>query len=583
MWQRAGRLLWNVTKSTTGYVTQVLAYTYPTSIPTMKQLYQHTTARVTGGLKKFLTQYVLAKQKTAKWFQSEWFPVPTSIPANVAENELTSIFTRSLPPTKPVRIDPRIRSAAMILAQQIGKLETPMLLEEWLNRFPPVRRKQLAEAYNQPLSSTVEFFQKIEQLDEPKQPRAIQARVDSFKVHLGPWIAQFELMCRQRLPIFVKGLDGKAKAETLDRLRDRSLWALEIDFSRFDRSLTTELLEATEHLIYRHCLPPAVAGAMSLQLRNHVKTRNNASYTVDGTRMSGDVNTSLGNCLVVASLMLAQGLPLNSFVVEGDDMIASITEREKSRLCPSMLTDAGLDPKIRIIPQEESEFCSRRLIRTMFGPRLCRDPRREIRRVGYSIHGETERDKLLRGAQEWAGIPMMGPLYESALGTPVTPISDITRGEFAQVWGIDHDAQIKFETDPIFRHEYAIEIASPDAPATGDSHSALQGVTRARPERDEPVPLCPGQLGLGPSGCEGQDVRDVPPPGSSEGSVQGSSGNDVQRGSAYRRRLRRKRQCSDIPRNRGTVSQKHDTRVEGQHSGSPTQQGNEAKMVGDSK
>lgn len=577
-WQRCGKLLWKITNK----CTEVLAYTYPTSLPTIKQLYSHTKAKVSGGLTRFLTQYACAKIKEARWFTSTWYQVPTCIPANVAENEITSIFTRSLPPSTAVSIPQKVTDAALFIASVIGKVESPMDFDEWLSRFDQHRRTQLREALDRPLSTTVEYFQKIEQLDEPKEPRAIQARVDEFKAHLGPWIAQLEHTARDRLPIFVKGLDSVAKAEKIDQLRQRSTLSLELDFSRFDRSLSQELLLATEHAIYRHCLPKNIARAMTLQLRNHIRTRNNASYTVDGSRMSGDVNTSIGNCLVVASLMIAIGLPLSAFLVEGDDMIASITHKEKKSLNLQLLEDVGLTPKVRIVPHEESEFCSRRIIHTVQGPRSCRDPAREIRRIGYSINSETDREKLLRGVQEWAGIPMLGPKYETAAGLPVTPIPIETREEFAQVWGYDHDTQVRFETDPVFQHEFAIQIAAPDATPSRDSHSALQGAPRISRSRNETVPVRTRVVRTTPPRREGQDVRDVQTARTRESPIPRGCGHDDKRRSTDRRRLRRTRRGTVVPGHSSPVAQEHDSCMERLNPQRSAQQSDEAEVVGNS-
>ena len=212
-------------------------------------------------------------------------------------------------------------------------------------------------------------------------------------------------------------------------------------------------------------------------------------------------------------------------------------------------------------------------------PRLCRDPRREIRRTGYSIHNETQKEKLLRGIHEWAGLPMFGPLYQSAANESITPISSATREHFALIWGISQDEQRKFEEDPDFRAEYAQEIASPGAPPTGDRYRPLQGTLGPREQRNNAVPIRSGVKRTTTSRRPRSDVRDVPTSRSCSSAVQSSSGDDNQRGSANRRRLRRKRCSTNVSRDSSIVPEKHDPRLEGLRVGGTPQPSDEAKVA----
>lgn len=578
-WQRAGRILWSITGPIRRPTVCVMSYVWMITTAQMIAAAKSARVRIVGGLARLRAQYALAKQKEPRWFTSSWFPVPTCIPANVPENELASIFMRAIPPDKPIKVPQIITEAADLLARKIGKIEAPLDIEEWLSRFDAKRREQLREAGLKPPNALVEFFQKIEQLDECKHPRAIQARVDEFKYAAGPWIAALEHRCREQLPIFIKGLPPEERALKIHELNQRALTAFELDFKRFDRSLSTDLLKATEHRIYNYCLPPEIAKLMTMQLTSKVRTRNNACYIVDGTRMSGDVNTSIGNCLIVACAMLAMKLPLDSFLVEGDDMLAVITDAEKNRVDLTILEELGLGPKPKFIDTNQAEFCSRKLIPTINGPRLCRDPRREISRTGFSIHSETDKDKLIRGVNEWQGIPMLGPMYEELANLPITRIIPEARIQFETAWGISQDEQQKFEKDPIFRAEYAWEIAQPYAPPTRDRYCPIQGAAQDGDRGNVEIPVCPGEQRPGTPGCPGPDVRDVQAEGTSESPVSGSSGDDSKRGGSHRSRLRRKRRDTVVRRHRCSISEEYDSSVEGQHSERTSQSRDEAKVA----
>lgn len=580
LWSRAGLLLWNVCTLT--WVVSVMAYTMPTSHQRMRTLYNHSRARVVGGFTRFMRQFTHVPNKMARWFQSRWFNVPTYVPANNYENELTSIFNRSMPPDQKVVISPSIRTAARRIAALIGPVNAPLDFDQWVSRFTPQRQAQIRAARLQPLNASVEYFQKIEQLDEAKEPRAIQARVDEFKATLGPWIAALEHQAREQLPFFVKGLAPSEQAKRIAELGNLSENALEIDFSRFDRSLSAPLLLETEHLIYEQCLPASVAAMMRKQLSNHVRTRNNASYMVEGTRMSGDVNTSIGNCLVNACLMLATGIPISHFIVEGDDMLAALDNKTRDNMDIGILASAGLTPKIKILPFGEAEFCSRKVIRTTLGPKRCRDPRREIRRTGFSIHSETESEKLTRGVLEWEGIPMFGPLYQTLSGLPITRVSNQAREDFERCWDVSRDEQIKFETDAEFRERFAAQLAAPDARPPRDGISKVQRAVRPSDERHLTDAVRPGKCRTATPGRQGQDVRDIPPKGTSQGAIQSGGGSDGQWGSAYRRRLRRKRLRAELPGHSSVVSKEHDPRLERLNPHGTAKQGHETKVANNS-
>lgn len=279
--------------------------------------------------------------------------------------------------------------------------------------------------------------------------------------------------------------------------------------------------------------------------------------------------------------MQAIGIPLGRLKVEGDDMIAAITPTIRDKLDMSLITEAGLQPEYKVLPMDEAEFCSRRIIDVDGTPKLCRDPRREIRRTGFSIHNETQREKLLRGIHEWEGLPMFGPLYQSAANESVTPISSATRASFALAWGISQDEQRKFEEDHDFRAEFAQEIASPGATPTGDRYRAIQGTARPSSKRNHTVSVHPRVERITTPRRTGQDVRDVPSAGSCESAVSSGSRDNNERGGTDRRRLRRKGRSTKLPGDSCIVPKEHDPRVEGLSSGSSTQQSNEAEVACD--
>jgi hypothetical protein len=106
------------------------------------------------------------------------------------------------------------------------------------------------------------------------------------------------------------------------------------DYSSFESHFKKDLMEDCEFLLYEHMLSSTAEGAYAMNLirtviggKNHVKVLN-GHYAVDATRMSGEMNTSLGNGFSNLMFMLftLQELGITDFdgVVEGDDALFGI-------------------------------------------------------------------------------------------------------------------------------------------------------------------------------------------------------------------------------------------------------------------
>lgn len=581
-WRRVGRLLWSVVLTTTTVITAVATYTMPISQREILELSRNANARVRYNIASFKAKFARVRHRAVRWLTSRgWHDVPTCVPSRDTSNELVSIFRRAFPPRKKITIDPAITHAAEELARLIGPIETPTDFDEWVSKFRPVRRSQITEALLLPENERVEYFQKIEQLDEVKDPRAIQARSDNFKARVGPWIHALEHRVRERLPILVKGLSETDKARYIQTLRQRANNVVELDFSRFDRSLSVELLSATEHLIYRRVLPSNVADLMAKQLHSTVASRNGAVYYVDGTRMSGDMNTSIGNCLVVACLMRALGMPLGSFIAEGDDMLAVLTDKEVGNIQTQLLRDAGLEPDMHVYPLNCGSFCSRYDINTANGPKRIRHPFREITRFNYTLNGEDDDARNARGVLEWAGVPMLGPLYELISDKPITPVTDEARVQFAFLFGITQDEQQAFENDPDYRQRFASTYATAYTDRPRHGYSPIQRTTWPGSARQQALPVCTGRHGPSSSRLPGTDVRDVPTERSSASTVQSGSGNNSQRRGSDGRRLRRQGRHSNVHRNGRIITKDHESCVARLHADCASCPGDETEVAGD--
>jgi hypothetical protein len=112
----------------------------------------------------------------------------------------------------------------------------------------------------------------------------------------------------------IKGLNALESARVLRQKWDmfRDPVAVGLDASRFDQHVSLDALR-WEHGIYLECFKQAkhrrrLAELLKFQEVNYCvgyTPDGKLEYTVVGTRMSGDMNTSLGNCVLMCSMIHA--------------------------------------------------------------------------------------------------------------------------------------------------------------------------------------------------------------------------------------------------------------------------------------
>lgn len=222
--------------------------------------------------------------------------------------------------------------------QPLGAVDTSV--DYWLDHtnYPLWRRDQLRKTYDEYTSVGLsraklyknKSFMKSEQYGEFKYPRAINSRSDEFKCLVGPIFAliEHELF---KLHYFIKKVPVKERPRTiLDRLYSLGARYMASDYTAFEALFTPELMRSCEFQLYSYMVKNLEGGADWL---GHVKRamlgRNVCSFktfdvAVDGTRMSGEMCTSLGNSFTNLMLTLyithCYGLEVDGFV-EGDDGI----------------------------------------------------------------------------------------------------------------------------------------------------------------------------------------------------------------------------------------------------------------------
>jgi hypothetical protein len=322
------------------------------------------------------------------------------------------------------------------LATTNGKV-SPISDQEFLEYYGGAKRK-CYEAAVESLKDTplevrdcrVKVFTKDEYRKPGGAPRAIQPRSPRYNVKLGRYLKSLEHEIFHAIDkIFDPSEDHKTVAKGMN-MNERgaeiaSMWgryadpvAVGLDASRFDQHINSSLLEM-EHLIYHMWSTGKGEGLPNLStLLKHQRVNRGRyksidgkiKYTVEACRMSGDMNTSLGNVTIMCALMYSYAeskglLGQISLLNDGDDCVIIMDRRNLEKFREG-LEEWFLDMGITMCYDgvyntlEAIEFCqSRPVFDEKMGYRLVPRPTKRL----YSDLITTKPIGSKKVYQKWLG------------------------------------------------------------------------------------------------------------------------------------------------------------------------------------
>lgn len=211
-------------------------------------------------------------------------------------------------------------------------------------------------------------------------PRVVSPRDPRYNVAVGRFLRPVEE------PIFdalgelfgdktvMKGMNAYGVAKCM-----RAKWddfndpvAVGLDASRFDQHVSKDALR-WEHWVYRDCFALfrdrcKLGYLLNMQLENICKgycADGKLKYRTNGVRMSGDMNTSLGNCLLMCSMVKAYSLHIGvrtKLANNGDDCVVFMERADLDRFMGN-LADYFLGLGFTMVAEkpcfefEQIEFC----------------------------------------------------------------------------------------------------------------------------------------------------------------------------------------------------------------------------------
>jgi hypothetical protein len=354
----------------------------------------------------------------------------------------------------------------------------------------------------------IKAFVKFEKLNFTKKPdpapRVIQPRSPVYNIALGRYTRRVESELYKALSgewgedcgnVVMKGLSveevGKGLYEKFTSFNHPV--AISIDAKRFDQHVSADALKF-EHSIYKRLFnwDPELCTLLSAQLKNkgcaHVDGAK-ITYEVRGTRSSGDMNTSLGNCIIMCTLVreYCRSIGVEAKLANNGDDCVLFMEKADQHKTAGLFTwflKYGFEMTIDNVTDvfEQVEFCQMQPVNVDGSWVMVRQPEVALAKDAVCLGGKTEREFRqwsyqvgLGGTALYGDVPVYNAVYsfyqrtgiESKMGdsllvsdsgfhrlskiprvrnsVPSSAISDSTRLSFFRAFGIPPSRQLALE------------------------------------------------------------------------------------------------------------------------------------------
>lgn len=304
---------------------------------------------------------------------------------------------------------PEAMKEADLLGKVIARMipRPPVADGEWIDNYTGKKRNKYLRAMDElaviPLQRKdgyIKAFIKPEKIKDLKDPRLIQSRNARYNIALANYLKPIEHRLynlkgggalKKWLPpgrVIAKGLCQRRRAQLLltKWRRFNQPIAYSLDASRFDAHVTHTL--RIEHNIYKRIYKgdPLLTKLLDWQTYNKCFTPYNIRYTTRYGRMSGDMNTALGNCLVavivLACVMRRMKVGKWDCICDGDDVVLIIEQGTDISSIMDHYLDFGFEMKLENVTTDFNRiiFCQTRPLNTSDGLKMVSDPARVLSR-----------------------------------------------------------------------------------------------------------------------------------------------------------------------------------------------------------
>nr|WRQ65132.1 RNA-dependent RNA polymerase [Tolivirales sp.] len=364
-----------------------------------------------------------------------------------------------------------------------------------VGRQSPVTRDQFVEFYKGPRRATYEravaslvlkpicsrdarlkTFVKAEKINftlkEDPAPRVIQPREPRFNVEVGRYLRPIE----HKVYDAVDDLFGSPtimskynSVQTANIIHDKfsSIFGCAVvglDASRFDQHVSEQALKF-EHSVYDGIFNSGeLRWLLKHQLHNYGFAKGNDGwfkYQKKGSRMSGDMNTSLGNkllmCMMCKSYLDGLNVPYE-FVNNGDDCLVFLARKHLPKLntLDQYFNDFGFKMKCEppVFEVEQIEFCQCKPVLCNGIWRMTRNVRTALAKDCTSVNLGHDIELFRRwlhdvsacGAAFSADLPVLGSFYRMLGRFGVAGEYEGHKSEFAAYRSMSKGVHIPYTT-----------------------------------------------------------------------------------------------------------------------------------------
>jgi len=290
------------------------------------------------------------------------------------------------------------------VVDDVSKLATVVSLRDVVTCYTGAKRRVYERAWRSlqrralhPGDANLRPFTKFEKQLLTKAPRIINPRSPRYNLSLGRYLKKAEKIYFAAINeawesttshTVIKGLNVFESAAVLKAKWDRFKRpvALGLDAEKYDMHVGVNALKY-EHGFYNQVFgTPDLRDLLRQQLHNKGVARcpdGEVVFRIAGTRCSGDLNTSLGNCLLMCALIYALCRELGveaELANNGDDCVLMFEEENLDRVLdevPLFFARYGFrmqveDPAYEF---EQVEFCQSRPVRLGGGWAMVRNVR----------------------------------------------------------------------------------------------------------------------------------------------------------------------------------------------------------------
>lgn len=400
----------------------------------------------------------------------------------------------------------RLKKFRQSLLRKFGAQPTKLSPDEFVDMFRGRKHTIYANALEEYYDVGVmayhavsAAFVKCEKVNPLKAPRCIQPRHPVYNIGVGSYLKHIEHRLYKAVGkvygdkhVIMKGYNVKQIASIME-----DKWnsftnpvGVGMDATKFDMHVSAEMLR-WEHSIYHSLYPGDRELARLLRMQIHNKgvghcDDGSLKYKVLGRRFSGDMNTALGNCLIMCGMIYAyaeeKGVKIK-LMNNGDDCVIFMEQEDLGRFHHG-LEEWFLEMGFRMTREapaytiEQIEFCQMRCISTQCGSVMVRNvdaAREKDSMCLFPLESEAAMRKWLWAVGECGlaltgGVPVMQSFYECYMRNGVmskmneavhmqsgamflrkgleakrVEVSSDARVSFMEAWGLTPDEQVALE------------------------------------------------------------------------------------------------------------------------------------------